>query len=254
MLIDERPIMFLPKLAKALGSCERAIVLQQIHWLSRQPNSGKVIDGVHWIWGTYEEWCEKYFSMWSPVTLKHHIRKLEALGVLISAQLRAHEHDQTKFYRLNYEHELLALTGMGQHVIPSIGQDVIPSNQQHVIAPKGQDVIPSKEQHVVPSLYRTETPTKTPAEKGSAPAVDQLLSIILDELSRELASYSPAHQMLKGSSLIQVSEIVYQLRVRDAKGAEWLNQQVAGAIRKKLCVLVSKRVDLEIVSLESEEV
>jgi hypothetical protein len=30
------------------------------------------------------------------------------------------------------------------------------------------------------------------------------------------------------------SKTVYELRVLHAKGAEWLNQQLAGAIRKKL--------------------
>lgn len=152
-LIDDRPIMFLPALAKALGSCERAIVLQQIHWLSRQPNSGLWDDdGLHWVWGTYEEWCNDYFTMWTPVTLKHHIRNLEKQGVLISAQLRAHQHDQTKFYRVNYAHELLN-TGMGQHVIPSSEQDVTVSNRQDI------DV----------SLYRSETSTEKPAKKQKRP-------------------------------------------------------------------------------------
>jgi hypothetical protein len=168
MLIDERPIMFLPKLAKALGSCERAIVLQQIHWLSNQPHSGQDIDGEHWVWGTYEEWCRDYFSMWTPVTLKHHIRKLEKQGVLISAQLRAHDHDQTKYYRINYEHELLAPTGMGQHVIPSMGQYITPSIGQHVTPSMSEDVIPSNEQHVIPSSI-TESSTKSTAEKERTP-------------------------------------------------------------------------------------
>lgn len=91
---------------------------------------------------------------------------------------------------------------------------------------------------------------KTKEEMGEA----QLLSIILAELGRELPSYSPAHEWLKGCALIRVSEIVYELRVAHADGAEWLNERLANLIRKKLDVLVGKRVDLEIVSLESEEV
>jgi hypothetical protein len=178
MLIDERPIMFLPKLAKALGSCEKAIVLQQIHWLSTQPNSGKVIDGTHWVWGTYEEWCRDYFTMWTPRTLKMHIQNLEKQGVLISAQLRAHEHDQTKFYRINYNHELLSLTGMGHDHVPSSGQNITPPTEHHVpsiehdhVPSKEHHYVLSKEQHPVPSIYGTETPTKTPTkiptEKGN---------------------------------------------------------------------------------------
>lgn len=157
MLIYDRPIMFLPLLAKALGGCEKAIVLQQIHWLSHQPNSGVWQDGYHWVWGTYEEWCRDYFMMWSAATLKYHIKKLEEQGVLISAQLRAHQHDQTKFYRINYPHELLNPTG----------------NRQHVIDSNGQGVPPSSEQDVVDSIYRTKTSTESAAKKEKRPTPAQ---------------------------------------------------------------------------------
>ncbi len=99
--------MFLPKLAIVLESCERAIILQQIHWLLRQPKSGVTVDGMHWVWGSYPEWCEDYFPMWKPQNLAKHIRKLEELGVLISCELNAKAHDHTKHYRINYEHERL---------------------------------------------------------------------------------------------------------------------------------------------------
>lgn len=154
MLIDDRPIIFLPMLAKALGSCERAIVLQQIHWLSRLPNAGMWDDdGLHWVWGTYDEWCADYFTMWKPETLKHHIQKLEKQGVLISARLRAHLHDQTKFYRINYPHELLNPISNGEHVTPSNEEDGIASNGEHV----------------TPSLYRAETSSKNTQKNGMRP-------------------------------------------------------------------------------------
>lgn len=127
LLIDDRPIMFLPALAKALGSCERAIVLQQIHWLLRLPNSGVDEEGYHWVYGTYEEWCRDYFTMWQARTLKMHILNLEKQGVLISAQLREKQHDQTKFYRIYYAHELLNRGSVQDHV-PSSGHDAVASS------------------------------------------------------------------------------------------------------------------------------
>jgi hypothetical protein len=131
LLIDERPIMFLPSLARALGSCERAIVLQQVHYLLRLPNSGIWDDdGVHWVWGSYEEWCKDYFTMWSPHTLAKIIRKLEDMGVLISAQLRAQEHDRTKFYRIDYR----ALDTMLPDQVGSIRPDSEPSNVPDQVA------------------------------------------------------------------------------------------------------------------------
>jgi hypothetical protein len=149
LLIDEYPIMFLPSLAKALGSCERAIVLQQIHWLLRLPNSGRDEDGHHWVWGSYEEWCKGYFTMWSPHTLAKHIRHLEDAGVLISAQLRAKEHDRTKFYRINYE----TLHSILPHPVVSNTPNEVVSNTPDAVV----------------SLYSTKTSSKTTAEGGKRP-------------------------------------------------------------------------------------
>lgn len=149
LLIDDRPILFLPMLAKALGSCERAIVLQQIHWLSRLPNSGVWQDDLHWIYGTYDEWCRDYFPMWSPHTLAKIIRKLEEMDVLISAQLRARDHDRTKFYRINYE------------TVHSILPDQVASERP--------DQVASNEPAQVDSLYRTKTSPKTSQKKEDAP-------------------------------------------------------------------------------------
>lgn len=165
LLIDDRPIMFLPMLAKALRSCERAIVLQQIHWLSRLPGSGVWQDGLHWVYGSYEEWCRDYFTMWSPHTLAKHIRNLEDAGVLLSAQLRAHEHDRTKFYRIDYE------------TLHSILPDVVASEPPDQAASNTPDA--------VDSLYRTKTSTENTQKKSVRPPRAQ---------SRKAAakSYDPA--------------------------------------------------------------
>lgn len=101
-LIDDRPLIVLPGLAKLLGSVERALVLQQIHWLLNQPRSGVERDGEKWVYGTYEEWCGDYFTMWEPRTLQGHILWLEKANYLISAQLEAKDYNRRKFYRVNY--------------------------------------------------------------------------------------------------------------------------------------------------------
>lgn len=149
LLIDDRPIMFLPQLAKALGSCERAIVLQQIHWLLRLPNSGVWEDDLHWVYGSYDEWCRDYFTMWSPHTLAKHIRNLEDTGVLVSAQLRAKEHDRTKFYRINYE------------TLHSILPDVVASEPPKAVA--------SNEPDAVDSSNRAKTSSKTSQKEDRPP-------------------------------------------------------------------------------------
>lgn len=160
LLIDERPILFLPSLAKTLGSCERAIVLQQIHWLLRLPNSGVWEDDLHWVYGSYEEWCRDYFTMWSPHTLAKHIRNLEDTGVLISAQLRAKEHDRTKYYRINYE------------TLHSILPDVVASELPLAVASNKPDA--------VDSFNRTKTSSKTSQKEDRPPS------------GRKKKSYDPA--------------------------------------------------------------
>ena len=161
LLIDERPIAFLPMLAKALGSCERAIVLQQIHWLSRLPKSGIWDDdGLHWIWGTYDEWCKEFFPMWSPHTLRKHIQKLEKDGVLFSAQLRAKQHDRTKFYRINYAHEWLN-EGMRPDAVDSMRPDGDVSNEPRA------DV--STRPDAVDSYIEQKTSSKTSQKKKERP-------------------------------------------------------------------------------------
>lgn len=156
LLIDDRPIMFLPMLAKALGSCERAIVLQQIHWLSRLPNSGVMADGKHWVYGSYEEWCKDYFTMWSPHTLAKHIRNLESMGVLISAQLKANEHDRTKYYRIDYE------------VLHSILPDPVASKPPHAVASNRPRAVASNKPDVAASIYRTKTSSENTQKKKRA--------------------------------------------------------------------------------------
>jgi hypothetical protein len=152
LLIDDRPIMFLPMLAKALGSCERAIILQQIHWLLRLPKSGIWDDdGNHWVWGSYEEWCDEYFPMWKPQNLAKHIRKLESDGLLISAELNAKRHDHTKHYRINYAHEWLQ---------PILYSSISSGRDSSTASIPNPDTA---------SINRTETSSKTSQKKEKRP-------------------------------------------------------------------------------------
>jgi len=104
LLIDERPLVVSPSLVRALGgSFPKAVVLQQIHWLLQQPGNGIEYGGYKWVWGTYQEWCDLYFTMWEPRTLRKHVQALERDGLLVSAQIKASEWDRTKFYRIDYD-------------------------------------------------------------------------------------------------------------------------------------------------------
>jgi alkylhydroperoxidase/carboxymuconolactone decarboxylase family protein YurZ len=103
LLINEPALQVLPSLAKAVG-LEEAIVLQQLHyWLNNPKVEGRIDeDGNKWIFNTYEEWREN-FPFWSVQQIQRIFLSLEKGGYVISKRLDAKKHDQTKFYRINYD-------------------------------------------------------------------------------------------------------------------------------------------------------
>ena len=102
-LIDERPLIVQPSLVRILGNLQRAVILQQIHWLLQNPDNGyHDEDGTKWIWGSYREWCQRYFTMWSERQLRRHIRWLEENGYLLSRKPNSDQWDHTKHYTINY--------------------------------------------------------------------------------------------------------------------------------------------------------
>lgn len=99
LLLDEKPLLIIPSLAKEVGLNE-SIVLQQVHyWLQI---SEHVYEGHKWIYNTYDEWVEQ-FSWWSKATIRRIITKLENEGILITGNFNKLKIDKTKWYRINYE-------------------------------------------------------------------------------------------------------------------------------------------------------
>ena len=72
MLIDDYPVLILPKLAEEIG-LNKAIVLQQIHfWLStyaKKNDAHHFADDRWWVWNTYGEW-QTNFPWWSTRTIQ----------------------------------------------------------------------------------------------------------------------------------------------------------------------------------------
>ena len=101
LLINERPLVVQPSLAKAIGLNE-AIVLQQIqYWISNE-KVGVWKDGYKWVHNSYPEWA-KNFPFWSESGVKKIILRLESMGLLISDQFAPNPYDHTKAYRINEE-------------------------------------------------------------------------------------------------------------------------------------------------------
>jgi len=99
LLLDDQPLIILPRLAKVIGLNE-SIILQQLHyWLQKRNN---MIDGIPWVYNTHEEWQEQ-FPFWSIATIRRTLSTLENSGILVSGNYNQRKFDKTKWYTINYE-------------------------------------------------------------------------------------------------------------------------------------------------------
>jgi len=99
-LLDERPLQVLPSLVSFIG-LEKAIILQQIHWMLQSDHFGKEFgDGHKYIWMTAEDFHKHHFPFWKPDTIRKHLQGLERKGLLIGKFRTGY--NRTKHYRINY--------------------------------------------------------------------------------------------------------------------------------------------------------
>ena len=101
LLCTDKPLTLSGSLAAALKSADAAIVLQQVHyWLSKK--GGKIIDGVHWIHNTYEQWLEQFpwLTKWRLRKVFYRLRDTE---ILKFAQHDQHQYKRRGYYTIDYD-------------------------------------------------------------------------------------------------------------------------------------------------------
>lgn len=109
LLIDERPLVVLPSLAKLLG-LNQAMLLQQIHfWQSTARQMGPrasswttTHDGEIYIKATLDEWINDNFPFWSLSTLKRVMLDLASKSCIKSVKPTAHRGDHAKYYAVDH--------------------------------------------------------------------------------------------------------------------------------------------------------
>lgn len=101
LLINESPLQVLPTLAVAIGLNE-AIVVQQLHYLLRDPRHGKRLAEHQWIFNTYEQWVANFFPFWAPRTVERIFTNLSRLKIIISCQPEGRR-SRRKYYRIDVE-------------------------------------------------------------------------------------------------------------------------------------------------------
>ena len=105
LLLDEKPLMVLPTLAKLVGINE-SIILQQIHWIieikEEHEDDRTLYDGYIWCKYTLNQWHSK-LSWITPSGLFRILKRLEENGIVKSCKPNAGNRDQTKWYRIDHE-------------------------------------------------------------------------------------------------------------------------------------------------------
>ncbi len=101
LLIDDHPLVIIPRLAVLIG-LDEAIVLQQVrYWLS-DARSPHVHEGRRWVRFTHQEWSTQIPR--SIRTLGTVFRQLEARGLLVATTiLNTVRGDQTRWYTIDFD-------------------------------------------------------------------------------------------------------------------------------------------------------
>lgn len=105
-LMDEYPLLVYPSLAETMG-INKAVVFQQLHFLLNAQKTSKndyvFVDEHWWVYNTYQEWKETYFSWLSTVQLQRIFSDLQKDGLIRTKQSVKNKSDRRKWYTIDYE-------------------------------------------------------------------------------------------------------------------------------------------------------
>ncbi len=156
LLIDDYPLMLLPKLAVKVGLNE-AVVMQQIHFLINLPEGGRIMDDRKWIWNTHKQWHEKYFKWWSISTIKRTFESLEKMGAVISCQPDGRM-SRKKYYRIGDGFVALMSKDSTPNANPelaNIAAELAAPDEIKMTPSEWLNLTPSEEIKMTPSLTET---------------------------------------------------------------------------------------------------
>ena len=130
LLIDERPLVLLPQLAKAVGLNE-ALFLQQLHyWLHSKISHER--EGKLFIYNSLRDW-QSQFPFFSASTLWRTIKNLEQRGLILCRNYNAKRFDRTGWYTINYD-EIAALELETSDGTPSSQNEPVNSSNRNAVS------------------------------------------------------------------------------------------------------------------------
>ncbi|VEP17880.1 conserved hypothetical protein [Hyella patelloides LEGE 07179] len=91
------------EIASALGDINSAVIVQQLHYWMQKEGVGTIIEGVKYVYNTFEKWVREQFqwlSIWQFRKSMNLLRQLEIVKVI---RYKSQEWNQTNYYSLDYE-------------------------------------------------------------------------------------------------------------------------------------------------------
>lgn len=179
LLLNERPLVVLPSLAEALGSVDKAIILQQLnYWVKKSKNYH---DGRPWVYNSMDSWAKQFPWIKSKTTIKKHFKDLKKLGLVLTGNFNQYSFDRTTWYTIDYEafekfsDDFFAKKDAEKQedAVRSIGQEMDeeePKNGLH----KGQKMTNDNGQKLAQQYHRLpETTTETTTENNVSGKPDE---------------------------------------------------------------------------------
>lgn len=246
LLLNERPLVVLPSLAEALGSVDKAIILQQLnYWVKKSKNYH---DGRPWVYNSMDSWAKQFPWIKSKTTIKKHFKDLKKLGLVLTGNFNQYSFDRTTWYTIDYEafekfsDDFFAKKAAEKQedAVQSIGQELTkeePKNGPH----KGQNLPNDNGQKLAQQYHRLpETTTETTTDNNmSASKSDESIPFreIIEYLNKKTDnSYKPSaegHKKFIRARWHEGNTIDDFKTVIDYKANEWMGTKWETYLRPK---------------------
>lgn len=219
LLLDERPLLVMPKLATLIGLPE-SIFLQQLHYWTE--HSSNLIEGKKWVYNSVKKWQEQ-FPFWSERTLRRIIKGLEDEKLIIVGNFNKLAIDQTKWYRINYEN--LHLLESKSPILPN-GQTH--GQTDHMERPKvalGLDKLDTPLPEITTKITTENKRLKDNVADAPSSLYQEIVNYLNNTASTNFRSTSKKTQQLIRARLNEEFTLQDFKTVIDKKTAQWLNDE-----------------------------
>ncbi len=105
-ILDSSPTnnrFFSAEIAEALGDINAAVIVQQLHYWMQKQGVGTPIEGVKYIYNTFDDWVSEQFKWLSVWKFRKAMNLLRSLEIVKVIRYKARQWNQTNYYSLDYD-------------------------------------------------------------------------------------------------------------------------------------------------------